>query len=79
MFFANILNTKNFFYKILCIVNHLKMSISSSCDTIHLEPEVFYSTSSCTGVTLYWQICARKKIFCKFRDGLQAQQKTHIG
>lgn len=37
------------------------MSISSSCDTIQLEPEVFYSTSSCTGGnTILENLCKEK-------------------
>ena len=39
----------------------------NSSDLVELEPEVFYSTSSCTGVT---QIYAKKRIFCKFREDI---------
>lgn len=46
------------------------MSISSSCDTIQLEPEVFYSTSSCTGGNT---ILAN---LCKEKDFLQISRRS---
>ena len=40
----------------------------NSSDLVELEPEVFYSTSSCTGVT---QIYAKKRIFANFAKNIK--------